>query len=263
MTEMFVRFTHLDKEYEYLPGMSAEVMATLLGLDFATYQDLRAQLDAGARRAAEDLLTDKDFAAQVDRLPFSEGQTVIGIGDSLTDDLQGWLEILRHLLEIRGNAPKILNLGKAAYTSALTLRRTAPQLRFLRPDWTFCLLGSADMSRTGGALQTSIDETVRLLRAVRDIGGETSWVWLTPPPVDETRVAAFTPFGRGLASWHNDDLSTLSERIRAFPEPVVDLQDVFGLPPKPEFLGPDGVHPTLDGQQATARAFVSEMQRLA
>ena len=266
MIEMFVRFTHLDKEYDYLPGMSAEMMATLLGLDFETYQQLRATFDAGARQAAEELLADEAFAATVDGLGFTADQTVVGVGDSITDDLQGWLEIIRHVLELRGAAPTIVNLGKASFTSAMALRRTAPQLPYLRPSWVFCLLGSADMTRVGGALQTSIDETERVLRAIRDVAGETRWMWLTPPPVDEERIAAFVPFSRGLATWRNEDIVALGDRIRSFAEPVVDLRETFGVPPKPELQGPDGLHPSLAGQKAAARAVierVSEVQGLS
>jgi acyl-CoA thioesterase I len=211
-------------------------------------------------------LADPEFAAKVDRLPFTSDQTVVGVGDSITDDLQGWLEILRHLLELRGSASKIVNLGKAAFTSAMALRRTAPQLPYLRADWVCCQLGSADMTRVNGALQTSVDETELVLRAIRDVVGGTNWVWLTPPTVDEERVAAFTPFSRGLATWRNEDLVALGDRIRAFADPVVDVQQEFGTPPKPELQGPDGLHPSRAGQQATARALVerlSEVQGLA
>jgi lysophospholipase L1-like esterase len=265
MIEMFVRFTHLDKEFDYLPGMTPAMMASLLGLDFATYQRLREEHDAQARQAAVGLLTDAEFAEMVARLPFGAGRTLVAIGDSITDDLQGWVEILRHLLDLRGDAPKIVNLGRSAYTSAMALRRTAPQLPQLRPDWVLCMLGNGDMSRVGDELQTSVDETERVLRAIRALGGDTNWVWLTPPPVHEQRVAAFTPFSRGLASWRNEDIVALGDRIRTFDDPVVDVQAVYGVPPKPEYQGPDGVHPSLAGQTATARALVeklSEVQRL-
>ncbi len=259
MIEMFVRFTHLDKEFDYLPGMTPATMAQLLGLDFATYQRLREEHDARARQAALGLLTDAEFAERVARLPFTAGQTVVGVGDSITDDWLGWLEILRHLLDIRGDAPKIVNHGRSAYTSAMALRRIAPQLAQDRPDWVLCMLGNGDMSRVDGELQTSVDETERVLRAIRKTVGDVNWVWLTPPPVDEERVDAFVPFSRGLATWRNADLVALGDRIRALPDPVVDVQEVYGVPPKPDYQGPDGVHPTLAGQTATARAVVEHL----
>ncbi len=261
MIEMFVRFTHLDKEFDYLPGMTPAVMAQLLGLDFAAYQRLRDEHDAAARQAAAGLLTDPSFAADVARLPFNSRHTVVTVGDSITDDLQGWVEVLRHLLDLRGDAPKIVNLGRAAYTSAMALRRVAPQLPHLRPDWVLCMLGNGDMSRVGDSLQTSVDETERVLRAIRTIGGDTNWVWLTPPPVLEERVEAFVPFSRGLATWRNADIVELGDRIRGFSDPVVDVQEVYGVPPDPGYQGPDGVHPTLAGQTATARALVEKLAR--
>jgi acyl-CoA thioesterase I len=265
MIEMFVRFTHLDKEFDYLPGMTPATMASLLGLDYDTYRQLCDELDAQARQAALGLLTDAEFAEQVARLPFTSEHVVVGLGDSITDDLQGWLEILRHLLDLRGDAPKIVNLGRSAYTSAMALRRLAVPIAQDRPDWVLCMLGNGDMSRVNGELQTSVDETERVLRAIRTTAGDVRWVWLTPPPVHEQRVDAFAPFARGLATWRNADIVALGDRIRAFEDPVVDVQAVYGVPPKPEFQGPDGVHPTLAGQAATARAVVetlSEVQRL-
>jgi len=40
---------------------------------------------------------------------------------------------------------------------------------------------------------------------------------------------------------------------------VVDVQAVFGTPADPELQGPDGVHPSLAGQKAIARAFVERL----
>ena len=42
-------------------------------------------------------------------------------------------------------------------------------------------------------------------------------------------------------------------------EPWVNLQDVFGLPPDPELLLPDGLHPSLAGQTAIVRAAVETL----
>src|ERR1044071_5162374 len=144
MIEMFVRFTHLDKEFDYLPGMTPATMASLLGLEYDTYLRLREELDAQARQAALGLLTDAQFAEQDGRLPFTSAHVVVGIGDSITDDLCGWLEILRHLLDLRGDAPKIVNLGRSAYTSAMALRRLAVPIRQDQPDWVLCMLGNGD-----------------------------------------------------------------------------------------------------------------------
>jgi lysophospholipase L1-like esterase len=40
---------------------------------------------------------------------------------------------------------------------------------------------------------------------------------------------------------------------------LADLWEVFGNPPEPEFLLPDGLHPSLAGQKAIAAALVKRM----
>lgn len=268
MVEMFARYTHLDKEYGHLPGMSDRLQAELFGLAESELLALRAGLDAGVRDAAAGLLADAEFAARVDRLPFHSGQTIVAIGDSMTDDQQSWLEIVRNLLAVRraDETFTIVNSGISGYTTAMALRRTVPALAYRRPDWVLCLLGGNDATRVGpepnGTL-VSIGETERNLRAIRAIGAAVtggasgaSWVWLTPVPVDEARVAAFTPFQRGLSSFRNDDVVAVAELLTTFDDPVVDLRPVFGVPADPELQGVDGVHPSLAGQTAIARAFV-------
>jgi acyl-CoA thioesterase I len=65
----------------------------------------------------------------------------------------------------------------------------------------------------------------------------------------------------GQSHWHNADVLAMAEFIREQEDPVVDLQAVFGLPADSELQGPDGVHPSLAGQRAIARAFVERLSR--
>ena len=51
----------------------------------------------------------------------------------------------------------------------------------------------------------------------------------------------------------------MAEAIRGFDEPVVDLTRAFGVPPREESQGPDGVHPSLAGQTVIARAVVERL----
>jgi acyl-CoA thioesterase I len=267
MIEKFARYTHLEKEYGHLPGMSDRLQAELFGLTEPELLELRAGLDAGVLDAATGLLADPEFAARVDRLPFQSGQTIVAVGDSMTDDQQSWLSIVRDLLALRRSAETIavVNNGISGYTTAMALRRTVPALAYRRPDWVLCLLGGNDVTRVGpepNQTLVSIGETERNLRAIRSVGAAVTsakWVWLTPVPVDEARVAAFMPFQRGLSSWRNDDVVAVAELMTTFDDPVVDLRAVFGVPPKPELQGEDGVHPSLAGQAAIARAFVEAL----
>jgi lysophospholipase L1-like esterase len=259
---MWLQYTHLDKLYGYLPGMT-DALPSLFGLERAEYAELTAGFDAQAQQAAQQLLDEDSFAAQVDALPFRPGQTVLAVGDSMTDDLQSWAEILRHLLDLRrGHGTRVVNGGLSAHTTAMVLRRWPATLRATEPDWIVCALGGNDVTRVGpepNKPNVSLGESVANLSELRRIASRTgaAWIWITPAPVDEARIARFPAFEMGESTWRNADVQALAEAIRGFDEPVVDLAAVFGIPADESLQGPDGVHPSIAGQAAVTRALVT------
>jgi acyl-CoA thioesterase I len=267
MIEKLVQFTHLEKLYGYLPGMDEALQARLFGLDPEEYRAVKNRFDANARDAALELLEDGSFARRVDRLPFRAGQTVVGVGDSITDDLQSWLEIVRYLLQERRprDGIRVVNVGLSAHTTAMVLRRFVPNVVASKPDWILCLLGGNDSTRVGpepNKPQVSPEETAKNLEAMRRIAKEQTgaeWVWITPPTYDEERASTFPPFKMGQSVFRNDDIVAIGDYIREQEELVVDIQEVFGMPPDPGLQGPDGVHPSLEGQKAIARTFVERL----
>ncbi|MEJ7870706.1 MAG: SGNH/GDSL hydrolase family protein, partial [Rubrobacteraceae bacterium] len=171
MIQKLVQFTHLEKMYGYLPGMSEATVAALLGLDEATYREIKARFGENAREAAQELLEDPSLAGHAGRLPFGPGETVLGVGDSFTDDLQSWLEIVRHLLELRRprDGIRIVNAGVSAQTTAMALRRFVPLIS-QELDWIVCFLGGNDVTRIGpgpNKTQVSLEETTRNVEAMR------------------------------------------------------------------------------------------------
>jgi acyl-CoA thioesterase-1 len=263
MIQNLVQFTHLEKTYGYLPGIGEATLAALFGLDEATYREIKAHFDENAREAAQELLGNSSLAERVDRLPFRSGDTVVAIGDSFTDDLQSWLEILRHLLGARRphDAIRFVNAGVSAQTSAMALRRFV-SLVSQEPDWIVCFLGGNDATRIGpepNKPQHSFEETAKNLEAMRRMASALTnarWVWITPPTFDEERAAAYPPFQMGQSHWRNEDVLAIASFVREQDEPVVDLQTAFGTPADPALQGPDGVHPSLAGQKTIAKAFV-------
>ena len=125
------------------------------------------------------------------------------------------------------------------------------------------VVGGNDVTRiAGGKPQVSLTESVANLRELHRIAAErmqANWVWLTPVPVDEERAAGNPAFQYGASSWRNTDIVALAEAIRGFAEPVVDLVSLFGVPAHAELQGPDGVHPSLSGQQAIVTALVETL----
>jgi acyl-CoA thioesterase-1 len=267
MIETWIQFTHLEKLYGYLPGMDEALMAWLFGLGLQEYREVKGRFDANARDAAKEILEDASFAGRVDRLPFRSGETMVGVGDSITDDLQSWLEIARHLLEERRpqDGIRVVNGGLSAHTTAMVLRRFVPMVVAQEPDRIICLPGGNDATRIGpepNKPQVSPEETPRNLEAMRRIAGEQTgaeWVWITPPTYDKQRASSFPPFKMGQSVFRNDDIVASGDLVRAQEDAVVDVQAVFGLPADPELQGPDGVHPSLAGQRAIARAFVERL----
>lgn len=268
--ERMLQFFHYEKLLALMPGLSEGLLATLNGLALDAYRAVRARFAGAARGAARELLADADFAALVDRLPFAPGATVAGLGDSITDDLQSWFEILRHLLDLRRPDDKVqlINAGISGETTMQMLARFFA-LADRRPDWIICFAGTNDARRHGrqpAKTLVSPDETARNLAALRHFGAtqtEARWLWVTPATVVEEQIAA-DPFLSGRqVHWRNDDLRAAADAVRRQPDPHVDLQPLFGTPANPAYLLSDGLHPNLAGQIVIARAVVERLAALA
>lgn len=263
--QMWLQYTHLEKLYGYLPGLT-DALPAIFGLDPSAYAQITSGFETRARDAARQLLDHDGVTAQVDALPFRPGQTVLAVGDSVTDDLQSWTEILRHLLDLhRPDHPvSVINAGLSAHTTAMVLRRW-PATLAQRPDWILCHLGGNDVTRVGPEPtkpQVSLPESVANLLDLRRIATartSAAWVWLTPLPVREDRVAEHQAFRFGESTWRNSDILALVEAIHTFDDPVVDLAATFGVPAHPTLQGPDGVHPTIDGQTAIVQALLQRL----
>jgi acyl-CoA thioesterase-1 len=270
MAEGRVQYVHPEKVYGYLPGLSsAAALASLYSLDVETYQAITRRFDTNARQAAHELLADPTFGARVDRLPFQPGTTVVGVGESDMDDLQSWLEILRHLLELRRpqDQIRVVNDGVSGQTTTQALRRLVPVLE-QQPAWIICALGANDVVRYGVQpikTQVSPEETARNFAGLRHLAATRTtarWVWVTRWVADEARVAAYPAFRQAQFALRNEDFGAVSDIIlqQADPvDPVVDLRAAIGYPPDPALLEPDGLHPSLAGHRAIARALVERL----
>jgi len=123
--DFLIQFIHPEKSLVSMPGVGATEFAALFELSPEEYRDRRSAFTNRARQTAEELFDDTDFAACVDRLPFTPGSTVVGLGDSITDDLQSWLEILRHLLDLRRPQDdiRVVNAGISGDTTSQMISR--------------------------------------------------------------------------------------------------------------------------------------------
>ena len=267
--EASMQYHHPEKTLAGLPGgqeIEDEMLALFFGTDLRTYRELKAAFAERARRCARELLQDARFARLVDRLPFEPGSTVVGLGDSITDDSQSWLEILRHRLAERRpeDGIELVNAGISGDTTSGLLGRILDILEG-DPAWIITLIGTNDVAfvrQPSTKSLVSLEETAKNLSTLRDLAetlSEARLVWITPPPAIEARV------DEGLSPsepmWRNADLAEVARLVRkvAGEDPLVDLWEAFGDPAEPEFLLPDGLHPSLAGQKAIAAALVERL----
>lgn len=261
-----IQFHHPEKVLAGMPGIDDKVVAAILGTDVDTYRKIRADFAEHARESARGLLADSSFAVRVDRLPFAPGSTVVGLGDSITDDLQSWLEILRHLLDLRRpqNKTRVVNAGVSGETTSDIISRFLA-VTLEHPDWIICFVGTNDArlhGRSPTKILVSLEETEKNLVMLRNFAvTQTSarWVWMTPAAVIEERIAVDDFLAPEQLMWSNKDISAIAQIVRRQPGMVIDLRPVFGNPPNPDLLLPDGLHPSLAGQTAIVRALVEQL----
>jgi acyl-CoA thioesterase I len=263
-----MQYHHPEKTLAALPGgqgIGDEMLAPFFGTDARTYREIKAAFAGRARRCANELLQDPWFTGLVDLLPFEPGTTIVGLGDSITDDYQSWLEILRHLLAERrpGSRIRLVNAGISGDTSSGLLGRLLDILEG-NPAWIMILIGTNDVAFVRDPLTKSLvspEETGKNLRALRALAETLSaarLVWITPPPAIEERT---TEVPAAQPVWRNADLGEVANLVRevAGEDLLVDLWKVFGEPVESELLLPDGLHPSLAGQKAIAAALVKQL----
>lgn len=268
--DYLIQFAHPDKILAWSTTIDAKVLAAIYGIDVTTYRAARERFALRARRAAQALLDDARLARRVDKLPFLSGSVVVGLGDSITDDHQSWLEILRDLLVLRrpNDNIKVVNAGISGDTTSQMITRFLA-VALEKPDWIIAMPGTNDARRHGEKptkTLVSIAETKKNLALLRNFAAtQTSarWIWMTPATVIEEKLPQHWLLGEGQMQWRNDDLAAVAEVVRRQPgEAVIDLQKVFGRPAKPKLLMDDGLHPSIEGQKAIVRALVEQMCRI-
>jgi acyl-CoA thioesterase-1 len=227
-----VRFCHPAKILAgaRLPGtLTDDDVARLCGTDPATY---RAHVDEIAREAR---------AAAT--MPAPAGR-ILAIGDSITDDLGSWAEILRHA------GATVVNAGLSGDTTA-GARVRLTRLLEAAPDVAIVLLGTNDARRHGRAgepMLVSHEETARNLRAIdTKLRRHCRVVWITPPPVADPALAEPDLI------WHNHDVAAKAALVRELDPAAVDLWPGWTA----AHVSADGLHPSPAGQRLIAQRLVA------
>lgn len=253
-----------ERTLSSLPGATAltePIRAALLGLPLEVYAGEQARMLSAARDAARELSAEP----AVTRLPVKAGERVVAFGDSLTSDPQSWAVILGELLAARGAELSISAAGGETTTHALV---RIGEVVSRQPDWVLFLIGVNDARTQGpnpGKTLVDARETARNLRELQErVARETKarCLWITPPSVDEERVAGHWGLSRFGVRFRNQDIAQVAAAVRELGAPTVDLFASLGAPPPEGLLMGDGLHFTLAGQQRVAREVVRTWSEL-
>ena len=265
--EYLLQFQHPEKMLARFPGTSPALAAALFDITTDEYAQWGDRFTRRVREAAEQLVADPTYVEQFRSLPFAEGQTVVGFGDSITDFSESWFEILRCSADLllRDRRLDFHNLGISGDTTADLICRCLEVVN-AEPDWVLCMVGTNDCRCHGlqpTKMLVSPEETARNLEMLVNFARTQSsakWVWMTPCWVDEEKIAQHPLLGQEFQmAWHNSDLDVVADLIRTRPEPSIDLQAVFGNPTPERLLMPDGLHPSTAGHQLIARTVVEAL----
>ncbi|HLR76634.1 MAG TPA: GDSL-type esterase/lipase family protein, partial [Balneolaceae bacterium] len=217
LEKYLLQFLNLEKRFPLLPGIeNKEAVAALMGLDEAELTKLRNRLDKNAREAAIELLEDEEVNNWLDDLPFEGDETIVALGDSMTDDRQGWFSVFSDLLEIyipRANF-NFINSGVSYDTTTDALKRVNRDVLAHKPDWVFIALGTFDMQRLDFAAERTLIsladywENTKTMEAVLTDTVDNPLVWISPPPVISEMLEDIRLFSFNI---HEKDIKQIRE----------------------------------------------------
>lgn len=266
LEKYLLQFLNIEKVYPLLPGITnSEAVAGLMGLEDEELSFLRETFENNAKQAALELLKEDDIIEWVEKIPFKKNDTIVALGDSATDDTQGWFSIFEHVLNI--TVPEadftFINAGISNNTTTDALRRMNRDVLGHDPDWVIVHLGLFDVQRlsfTQNRTLIPLAETWENLATIDDAIETVTKnppIWITPTPVvpgllDEMELFDFDIDGK--------DLSRVREITTGKRGYIVDpLGHRLGNPPEAWYYLSDGINPSLSGHVNTVKELLKSL----
>lgn len=267
LEKYLLQFLNLEKRFPLLPGIkNKEAIAGLMGLDKDELQKLRDRYKQNAKEAALELLEDHDVAEWIDQLPFEKDDTIVALGDSITDDLQGWFGILQHVLEI--TVPEanftFINSGVSYNTSSDAVQRFNRDVIDHDPDWVIVALGTFDAQRLHVAPNRTLVslaafwENINTIESAVEELTDNPIIWITPPPVITQMLQQMRLFDYDI---YEGDLKQFREVLTSKTGYIVDPLGKRMGEDEPEawnYLS-DGLHPSLSGHVNTVKKILETL----
>ena len=261
LEQYMLPFLNLSSQFPLYPGKnSVTTESALLGWTEQELEQARANLDENAKQAALELLKEDDIIDQLDALPFDGEECIAVLGDSISLDAQGWVYILRHLIDIGKEQTNIrwINASQAHDTTTDALRRLDRDVIVHNPDWVIIALGTFDAQRLAiypDRTLIPLSETWENIQAIQDILDQTLEhppLWLSPAAVitdllSEHALYDFTIQPEDLAAVQD----VVTGKIGGIVDPKAERTGKNG--PQAWHYIPDGLHHSLTGHMQTVR----------
>ncbi len=261
LEQFMIPFFHAEKRHPLFPGRdNPEAEAGLLGIPKEELETIRKNYDENAKQAALELLKEDEIIDLIDKLPFDGEETIVALGDSATEDDQGWFSIFKHLLEISFDKAdfRFINSGVAYNTTTDALKRLDRDVSLHEPDWVFVALGTFDTQRLNIAQQRTLiplSETWENLNTIHEIleeQVENPTVWITPTPVISELLSSNPIYEFTIQS---EDLEQVRQLVSGKTGGIVDPKGIRMGEDEPKAWNylTDGLHPSLSGHINTVR----------
>jgi len=266
LEKYLLQFLNLEKHFPLLPGIkNEESIAGLMGISVDELQNLRSVFAENAKESALELLKEEDVLEWVDQLPFEKDDTIVAFGDSSTDDLQGWFEIFKHVLDItiEGADFRFINAGLSYNTTSEALRRMNRDVLSHEPEWVIVNLGTFDTirpsyfkNRTLIPLSESWENLSTIEDAIATVT-ENPPIWITPTPIIPGLLDEMELFDFDI---NDQDLASVREVITGKKGYIVDpLGHRMGNPPEAWYFLSDGINPSLSGHTNTVKELLKSL----
>ena len=266
LEKYLLQFLNIEKHFPLLPGVkNKEAIAGLMGLSVEELQKFRKLFEDNAKESALELLKEQDVIEWVDQLPFDKDDTIVAFGDSSTDDLQGWFEIFKNILEITLEEANFIfiNAGLSYNSTSEALRRMNRDVLSRNPDWVIVNLGTFDVIRPSfmqNRTLVPLSESWENLSLIEDAIGtvtENPPVWITPTPIIPGLLDEMEYFDFEI---EDKDLADIREIITGKKGYIVDpLGHRMGNPPEAWYYLSDGLNPSLSGHANTVKELLKSL----
>jgi len=268
LEKYLLQFLNLEKRFPLLPGINnTEAVAHLMGLEEEELLKLRNRFEQNAKEAAQELLKEDEVLEWLEDLPFEEGDTIVALGDSMTDDLQGWFNIFKQVLEIAlpDTDFNLINSGVSYDTTSDALKRLNRDVLAHEPDWVIVALGTFDAqklhvepNRPLVSLADYWENTKTIEEAIKEVT-DNPLIWISPPPVIAEMLQKIRLFDFDI---FEEDLQNIREILSGkqgyIVDPMGSRMSSDGEVEAWNYLS-DGLHPSLSGHVNTVRELLRHL----